>query len=67
MRVMCCAEGQLAQVASGGVVRQGLSALNVPTRPPPPPYSASCSAPHAIQSQLSEVFKIIAYCDYPER
>lgn len=24
-------------------------------------------APHAIQSQLSEVFKIIAYCDYPER
>lgn len=24
-------------------------------------------APHNIQSQLSEVFKIIVYCDYPQQ
>ncbi|KXZ43736.1 hypothetical protein GPECTOR_81g184 [Gonium pectorale] len=28
---------------------------------------AMIRAPHNIQSQLSEVFKIVAYCDYPER
>ncbi len=32
---------------------------------PPSPQTPPLRAPHNIQSQLSEVFKIIVYCDYP--
>lgn len=34
---------------------------------PPAPAAPLARAPHTIQSQLSEVFKMVIYCDYPER